>query len=545
MGEAKAKKLQQRQQAMQALALDTPGGRIHVQWDETANASPNAQLAFFAEFLHATGVYESWLNSCPLSYTSPNAPAVTDVLGTWLLAILAGHNRYTHITGLRGDALASQVLGMRKVISEDSLRRALERMDDAQSSAWLKPQLLASVHAALSTPWILDIDTTIKPLYGNQEGAQVSYNPHKPGRPSHALHTYWVGNLRLVLDVVVSPGKEHSAGKALPGLEALMDRFTEHQRPALVRGDCGFGNEPFIAALERRHQPYLFKLRQSTGIKRLLASQFSRLDWCQPGPSDQGWSAIEHTVQLSGWDRARRVVLLRRAIKNDVVFTKKSDPDQQNSATPTPDVPSAQIAGTGTQGQAQQTPAPLAGQQMELLMPDKSLQAWEYVVLVTNSAFPLQQMAQLYRDRADAENGFDELKNQWGWGGFTTQDLARCQTSARAVALVYNWWSWYCRAAKPDARMEAITSRVLLLAGVGRAVKHAGQTTVYLTPMHAAKDTLVQLIVNIRSALSHIKHTAQQLPQTNRWQCFVDYVIARITQPLKAWQAQNPAAAVG
>jgi hypothetical protein len=21
--------------------------------------------------------------------------------------------------------------------------------------------------------------------------------------------------------------------------------------------------------------------------------------------------------------------------------------------------------------------------------------------------------------RADAENGFDELKNQWGWGGFT------------------------------------------------------------------------------------------------------------------------------
>ena len=35
-----------------------------------------------------------------------------------------------------------------------------------------------------------------------------------PGRPCHALHTYWVGNLRLVLDVVVSPGKEHIAGKA-------------------------------------------------------------------------------------------------------------------------------------------------------------------------------------------------------------------------------------------------------------------------------------------------------------------------------------------
>ena len=46
--------------------------------------------------------------------------------------------------------------------------------------------------------------------------------------------------------------------------------------------------------------------------------------------------------------------------------------------------------------------------------------------------------AQLYRDRADAENNVDELKNQGGWGGFTTQDLARCRLLARRVAVVYN-----------------------------------------------------------------------------------------------------------
>ena len=45
-------------------------------------------------------------------------------------------------------------------------------------------------------------------------------------------------------------------------------------------------------------------------------------------------------------------------------------------------------------------------------------------------------IAQLYRDRADGENAFDELKNQWGWGGFTTKDLARCRLTARMVALV-------------------------------------------------------------------------------------------------------------
>lgn len=81
------------------------------------------------------------------------------------------------------------------------------------------------------------------------------------------------------------------------------------------------------------------------------------------------------------------------------------------------------------------------GEQIELLMLDKDVQAWEYAVLVTNSVYSLEVFGQLYRDRADCENGFDELKNQWEWGGFTTQDIERGQSSARAVALVYNWWS--------------------------------------------------------------------------------------------------------
>lgn len=500
MGEAKRRQLQAQSEALQAMAVDTPGGRIHVQWDCTASATPNAQLTFFAEFLQATGVYESWVSSCPLTYSSPNAPDKRDVLGTWLLAILAGHKRYAHITGLRNDAVSPQILGMNKIISEDALRRALSRMSAEQSSPWLVPQLLASVQGALSTPWILDIDTTIKPLYGKQEGAQVSYNPHKPGRPSHALHTYWVGNLRLVLDVVVSPGKEHSAGIARPGLMGVLDKLTAEQHPALVRGDCGFGNEPFIAELESRGQPYLFKLRQTAGVKKLLTRQFARDDWTTPGPSDQGWSAVEDTLKLSGWDTRRRVVILRRAVKTDLALSRKTE-----------------------------------DQQIELLMPDKDVQAWEYAVLVTSSAYALEVFGQLYRDRADCENGFDELKNQWGWGGFTTQDIERCQASARAVALVYNWWSWYCRAAQPGARMEAITSRALLLAGVGRAVKHAGQTTLYLTPMHAATDKLMALITNIRAALSHVRAVAEQLPNTDRWRAFLNYVVDKITRPLPPW----------
>jgi len=410
-----------------------------------------------------------------------------------LLSILAGHHRYAHITALRGDGVSPQILGMGKIVSEDALRRALARMSASESRDWLRPQLLSSVRAALDTPWILDIDTTVKTLFGQQSGAEVSYNPHKPGRPSHALHTYYVGGLRLVLDVVVCPGKQHAAAHARPGLNDILDSLNPQQLPALVRGDCGFGNEPFIAELEKRGQPYLFKLRQTGGVKKLLMRQFARKDWTTPGPSDQGWSAVEDTLKLAGWDKSRRVVVLRRAAKSDVALTHKA------------------VEG-----------------QLELLLPDQDVEVWEYAVLVTDSGYPLDAMAQLYRDRADAENGFDELKNQWGWGGFTTQDIERCQTSARSVALIYNWWSWYCRAAKPEARMEATTSRALLLAGVGRATQHAGQTTLHLTPMHAARSTLMLLIANIRAALSHVRKVAEQSPATDRWKTMLDYIVARI-----------------
>jgi hypothetical protein len=39
---------------------------------------------------------------------------------------------------------------------------------------------------------------------------------------------------------------------------------------------------------------------------------------------------------------------------------------------------------------------------------------YEYAVLVTSTPYKILALAQLYRDRADAENNFDELKNQWG-----------------------------------------------------------------------------------------------------------------------------------
>jgi len=205
--------------------VDTLGGRMHVRWDETAAATPHGQLVFFAEFLATTGVFNRWVETCPLEYRSGNAPDKRDVLGTLMLAMLAGHRRYAHITALRGDAVAAQALGMNRIVSEDALRRALERIDEPTSEAWMRPALMHSVREALDRPWVLDIDASIKPLYGRQEGAEIGYNPTKPKRPSHVLHTFLVANLRLVLDVHVTSGKQHTSKHAKGQLESCPTRY--------------------------------------------------------------------------------------------------------------------------------------------------------------------------------------------------------------------------------------------------------------------------------------------------------------------------------
>ena len=54
-----------------ALVLDTFGGKLHVKFDHTASVTMLGQLPFFVECLQASGLYERWITSAPLRYSSP------------------------------------------------------------------------------------------------------------------------------------------------------------------------------------------------------------------------------------------------------------------------------------------------------------------------------------------------------------------------------------------------------------------------------------------------------------------------------------------
>ncbi len=89
-------------------------------------------------------------------------------------------------------------------------------------------------------------------------------------------------------------------------------------------------------------------------------------------------------------------------------------------------------------------------------------------------------------------------------------------------------WSWYGQLANPKARMEAITSRPLLLAALGKMTQHSGQTRVLLTVTHAAAAQVKALVANVRAGLQHVLATAPQLPSAQRWKALVGYIVEKI-----------------
>jgi hypothetical protein len=88
--------------------LDSWAGPVRVEWDATAPLTAYGQLPFFIEYLKVAGLFDALVADCPLTYTSPNAPKKRDVLGTTMLAILAGHKRYAHIAATVVRAMGSR-----------------------------------------------------------------------------------------------------------------------------------------------------------------------------------------------------------------------------------------------------------------------------------------------------------------------------------------------------------------------------------------------------------------------------------------------------
>ena len=459
-------------EAKDDISLDTLPGKITITRTDSA-LTPYGGLAAWSGFLKHLGLVERLADHCPVIRTSPNAAPVREVLHSFLLSALVEGRRFCHVRWLMDDPAVATLMGLAKVRGEDALPRLARELDPQSLRDWMqRPQ--TELYAALPDRFIADWDSTVNTRYGHQEDAAVGYNPHKRGRKSHHPLICVAARTRLCLHLEWRPGDTVSATDWQPAMEKLWAHPTLRERLWLNRGDVGFGQEAILAwheaAGEQRPQ-YLFKLKLTSNVRRAIA----KIPWplWEGSPTVGCQQTAETTVKLHGWSCPRRIVIVR------TLRPVNPSPQEMFWATPEDDVA-------------------------------------VYVTNLSPTEAKPEQVALLYNQRADTENVFDELKNQWGFRGDCSGRAVVTELAARLVMLTYNLWSLFTRlmGLNPGHHSEAIKSRRDFLFLAAQVVESGRQRTVKLAVKSEGWQTLKACYERLRTWLGL---TAPQLEEQGQW----------------------------
>jgi hypothetical protein len=261
-------------------------------------------------------------------------------------------------------------------------------------------------------------------------------------------------------------GDSHSAAGWQEVWERLRTNLPANHRPLINRADVAFCSESMLAYHESRTDTpyYLFRVKKSARIKEAIL-QVRDEQW--QGPATLGVLQVaECRLKLMGWSKERRVVLGRRLVTH-------SSPEE-----------SLTLFGTAS---------------------------YEYHAWVTDldeqqvNAF---QVAELYQKRADCENVFDELKNQWGLAGFCSQHSNVTELAARFTLLSYNLWSLFVRFFDPKVHREAKTSRKEVMLIASNMIETARTNIVQMSAFGGLWDRIEQ---GYNRLLQWLETTAPQL----------------------------------
>lgn len=431
--------------------------------------TPYGGIVPWSAFLKKTQFVERLVATCPIKRKSPNATSVSDILQSFFLAVVCDGRRFSHINRMREDEAAGQVLGIKRMCGDDTVKRFFGSMSEVAAGEWVAKSSQA-MWRSLPDKVILDWDSTVQTKYGKQEGAAVGYNPQKQGRRSfHPLLAIAAGT-RLCPYYRFRQGDTVTASQWDEAARECKSALGTRANVWLHRGDKGLGTEKVISWHEKTPNApcYLFKLKLTSNIKRAMAA-LKEEDW--QGVHGKGILQVsEVEIQLQGWRKPRRVVLARK------------------------------LQGT--------IPAASSGAFWDY----NKYEMEAYVTSLPQCEVQTWQVVELYRQRGDAENVFDELKNQWGFNGFTSKKRRVSSLAQKLLLLAYNAWNLFSRLMCPHRHIEAAGGRRWFLLMAARLTISGRQKTIQIS----VKGKWWQLLQEgYKRLLLWLELTAPQLDSQN------------------------------
>jgi hypothetical protein len=254
------------------LPFETYCGKVKVEpTDEPL--TPFGGLVPFVAFLKKSGIIERLAQSCPVVRTSPNALEVRDIIISYMLTTLFDGKHFSDVNYLRNDAVIPELFKIKRIAGDDTIRRFFKSLDVQRASEWIN-QASKNMYNVLPEQYILDWDSTVITRYGNQELAEVGYNPAKRGRKSHHPLLAIVADTRLCFHYTLRAGNTVSSSDAVKCMEQAIGLVGKDKQPWLNRGDIGFGTDKIMkwheSSSERPY--YLFKLKKTANVKKAIYS---------------------------------------------------------------------------------------------------------------------------------------------------------------------------------------------------------------------------------------------------------------------------------
>jgi hypothetical protein len=149
---------------------------------------------------------------------------------------------------------------------------------------------------------ILDMDSSVSPTYGQQEG--TAYNGHFGCECYHPLFLFnQDGDIERAL---LRNGNVASADDWRPMLEPVVARYRDLDIPKFFRGDAAFALPELYSLLEGETYGYAIRLKSNAVLERQIEHLLTRPVGRPPKQPQRVYHSFEYRAE--SWDRARRVV---------------------------------------------------------------------------------------------------------------------------------------------------------------------------------------------------------------------------------------------
>ena len=390
--------------------------------------TPWSGMIFMKKLLDQTGIL-SKLISCDLPEQGSNRGYnPIQLITCFMVSVWCGANRFEHLEVSRFDEVLRRIFEFRRMPGHKSYQRYFKKFTIAiNQKVFTKVNQWFFSQVKLDN-YTLDVDSTVLTRYGTQQGAKRGYNPTKRGRNSHHPLLAFVDECKMAVNFWLRSGDAYTTNNFLSFLEDTLSRL-EGKIISLLRADSGFYGKEIFDYLEEKSIKYIIVARHYSTIQRKVAGI---KNWWK---LDDGLQIAETVYQSDMWEKPRRLIVVRQQIQ------------KRPKAT---------------------------GKQLKLFKEEGIYQNYRYSCYITNLDFSPQMVWNMYKGRADCENRIKELKADFGFDNFNTQNFAATEAALNFIVVAYNIMSLFKQAVLQSDKLHQLKTLRYKIFAIGGYITRSG-----------------------------------------------------------------------